>query len=150
MTDKRDDFATSDDLASLAGFASLHIKGGTYFAKQLGEFIISQAKRTGAKMLEFALEDGKITEAEIARLIEEYDATRADVAEIFKYFYDKGIAMPSPDKETKVFMVTMKDSPIWKMRHYIKETYGMGVMTVQEATAKMREGIDSNDHTYIG
>lgn len=148
------DYATSQDLIALTAFASLQLERGSYLFKELGNFIIEQTERTNKKIMEKAIAEGKIDEVEIAELIKKYKVERKDIAEIFKFFYDKGISIESlKRKEESVYMITIKGSGIWKMRKYIKEKYGMIVMEADEAMKKMMEIDKENKNetiNYIG
>lgn len=123
------------------------------FREKLIKILEDTHNENSKLLIKQAIKDKHIDNKEIARLIKKYDVDKKDVAEIFKMFYDEGIAAIDDGKSNSINMVTEEDSGIWKMKDYIKEKYGFEVITTKQALDKMDTASLNKfkkDANYIG
>jgi len=122
-----------------------------YMQSSLKEWFIAEAAKSNKIVLDEAIKDKKVTERTISTLMKKYDATREDVAQIFKVFYERALFFDSEDK--RVVMVTTKNMAVWRMKDYLKKKYNFIVMTPEEAANQIQDSQKTKskvDTNYIG
>jgi len=137
----------NDDFIKLTLFTK-RLKPGN-LRKKMIEFISIELKTTALFVLDLALKDKRITEEKIDKLIKKYGVKRLDIAEVFKLYYDKGIMIEDDSKEDKKFLMTIKDSPLWKLKDYVKKEHGFEVIDAKETYEKLQKP-NKKDMNYIG
>jgi hypothetical protein len=130
-------FATTKEMIELTAIIIMMPDG--YLRSKLVKLSREELDKTNRIMLELAIRDKKITEEEIKELNIKYGATRKDIAEIFKVYYDTGLKVKDGTDEDRFVMITLKTTAVYRMKDYIEKKHNLLIMTQEEAADYMEK-----------
>jgi len=103
----------------------------------LGQTFFDGMKEANKMCLNMASAEGVITEKEISRWMKHYQVKDDELGELLKAYYFRKMNKIA-DKDP-VVIVTMQDSPTWKMRVLAERRFNLKVVDVDEANKLLKD-----------
>jgi hypothetical protein len=108
--------------------------------KALIKEMLESLEQAHLTLLSMAVQDGVITEEEIARWKADYQVGDSEIAQLVRPYYEGGLNINTEKKYPHTaYLVTTEGTGLWRLKTVAAERFNIGVITIEEMLRMERE-----------